>query len=77
VLVTGDGRLLTRSTAVRHLLERLGGIWRALATALTPVPPALQDAAYDGIASVRHRLFARPKDACPILPPHLRARFLA
>ena len=36
------------------------------------VPAPLQDALYDGIARIRHRLFARPKDACPILPPDLR-----
>jgi len=77
VLLTGDRRVLTRSTAVRHLMQRLGGIWRVLATLLAVVPARLQDAIYDGIARIRHRLFARPKDACPILPPHLRARFSA
>lgn len=77
VLLTVDGRVLTRSAAVRHLMERLGGIWRALAAALHVVPAAAQDATYDAIARLRHRLFARPKDACPLLPPHLRARFLA
>jgi predicted DCC family thiol-disulfide oxidoreductase YuxK len=77
VLVATDGRVLTRSTAVRHLLERLGGTWRVLATLVRIVPARLQDAAYDAIARIRYRLFARPKDACPILPPHLRGRFLA
>jgi predicted DCC family thiol-disulfide oxidoreductase YuxK len=77
VLLTADGRVLTRSGAVRHLMERLGGIWRGLAVILRVVPPRVQDAAYDTIARIRHRLFARPKEACPLLPPHLRARFLA
>jgi predicted DCC family thiol-disulfide oxidoreductase YuxK len=77
VLLTVDGRVLTRSTAARHLLERLGGIWRALGTVLRAVPTRWQDAVYDGIARIRHRLFARPKEACPILPPHLRERFSA
>lgn len=77
VLLTADGRVLTRSAAFRHLLGRLGGIWRVFATILWAVPKRLQDAAYDVIARVRYRLFAKPKDACPILPPHLRARFMA
>lgn len=77
VLVTADGRVLTRAGAVRHLQERLGGIWRALALAVRIVPARVQDAAYDTIARIRHRVFARPRDACPILPSHLRARFLA
>jgi predicted DCC family thiol-disulfide oxidoreductase YuxK len=77
VLLTADGRVLTRSAAARRAMARLGGIWRVLATALRVVPAGLLDAVYDGIARIRYRLFARPKDACPILPPHLRARFSA
>jgi predicted DCC family thiol-disulfide oxidoreductase YuxK len=77
VLLAADGRVLTRSAAVRHLMERLGGVWRALAVAARVFPARLQDAAYDTIARIRHRLFARPQEACPLLPPHLRRRFLA
>ena len=40
------------------------------------VPNVLADIAYDGVAAVRHRLFTRPTDACPILPPALRSRML-
>jgi hypothetical protein len=36
----------------------------------------LGDAAYDLVARLRHRLFALPPDACPVTPPHLRARFI-
>lgn len=77
VLLAADGRVLTRSAAVGHLLARLGGIWSLLATAMKTVPRPLQDAAYDWIARIRYRLFAKPKDACPLLPPGLRERFLA
>jgi predicted DCC family thiol-disulfide oxidoreductase YuxK len=77
VLATADGRVLTRAAGVLHLGQRLGGIWRLLATVARVVPVRLLDAAYDRVARVRHRLFAKPKDACPLLPPHLRARFLA
>jgi predicted DCC family thiol-disulfide oxidoreductase YuxK len=75
VLVTDDGRVLTRSKGVRHLMTRLGGIWRLLALAMSALPAAVPDALYDGVARIRSRLFAKPKDACPILPPHLRERF--
>jgi predicted DCC family thiol-disulfide oxidoreductase YuxK len=58
-------------------MDRLGGFWRVLAIIATAVPGNLQDAAYDTVARLRHRLFARPKDACPLLPAHLRGRFSA
>jgi predicted DCC family thiol-disulfide oxidoreductase YuxK len=77
VVATADGRVLTRSAGVLHLGHRLGGVWRVLAAVAGLVPPGLRDRAYDAVARVRHRLFAKPKDACPLLPPHLRARFLA
>lgn len=75
VALTPDGTLLVRSAAVIHMLERVGGPWRLLGRLLTLVPRWVRDAAYDGIARVRHRLFRRPDDACPVTPPELRARF--
>jgi predicted DCC family thiol-disulfide oxidoreductase YuxK len=76
VLLARDGRVLTRWRAVRHGLIALGGYWAILGWIGALVPPALGDAAYDLVARVRHRLFARPPDACPITPAHLRARFI-
>jgi predicted DCC family thiol-disulfide oxidoreductase YuxK len=75
VLLLEDGRLLTRSAAALEIASRLGGLWRGLALALGLLPSRLLDRAYDAIARVRKRLFASPKDACPILPPDLRMRF--
>lgn len=75
VLATDDGRLLTRSDAVLHLLERLGGGWRALARAGRIVPRGLRDALYDLVARVRYRVFGRKDDACPVIPKALRSRF--
>jgi len=77
VLLTRDGRVLTRARAVRHALAALGGDWRALAALIGIVPPRLADHAYDGVARLRHQLFRRPAEACPITPPALRERFLA
>jgi predicted DCC family thiol-disulfide oxidoreductase YuxK len=75
VVETSDGRLLTRSTAVLHLLDRLGGPWRVLGRAARIVPRALRDALYDFVARVRYRVFGRETEACPVIPKQLRSRF--
>jgi predicted DCC family thiol-disulfide oxidoreductase YuxK len=77
VLLTEDGRVLTRSRAVLHIGQRLGGLWGTLARVVGIVPRALLDRGYDAVARVRHRLFARPQNACPIAPRELRSRLLA
>jgi predicted DCC family thiol-disulfide oxidoreductase YuxK len=75
VIHTAEGALLVRSTAVLHLLRRLGGLWRLLATLARLVPTAIRDRLYDGLARIRHRLFTAPAEACPLIPERLRARF--
>ena len=75
VLVTADSDLLTRSRAVLRALLRLGGLWRVLATLFALVPGAVADRGYNVVAAVRHHIFARPDDACPVLPADLRRRF--
>ncbi len=75
VVWAADGAILTRSTAVCYILKRLGGIWRALGTLVGLVPAAARDALYDGIARIRHHLFRRPAQACPMVPAELQARF--
>jgi predicted DCC family thiol-disulfide oxidoreductase YuxK len=74
VLLRADGGVLVRSRAVLHLAERLGGLWRVLAVAARAVPAPVRDGLYDAVARARHRLFARPAEACPIVPAELRAR---
>jgi predicted DCC family thiol-disulfide oxidoreductase YuxK len=75
VVKTTDGRLLMRSDAIVHLLQRLGGLWRILGVLFAIVPRTLRDAGYDFIARIRYRIFGRTKDACPLIPPDLRKRF--
>ncbi len=75
VVLTPGGALLMRSAAVIHILERIGGPWRLTGRLLTLVPRRIRDLGYDGVARVRHRLFRRPTDACPVTPRELRARF--
>jgi predicted DCC family thiol-disulfide oxidoreductase YuxK len=75
VVKTSEGKTLVRGRAAKYLLQRLGGLWRAMGAALSLVPDRWLDAAYDQVARVRHRLFDKPNDACPILPRELRDRF--
>ncbi len=76
VLVERPGEaLLTRAEGVLEIGRQLGGLWRVIATVVGWLPLPLLNAAYDFVARVRPRLFARPDAACPILPPHLRDRF--
>jgi predicted DCC family thiol-disulfide oxidoreductase YuxK len=75
VVLTADGRLLARSAGVIHVLEEMGGFWRVLARLIRPIPAGLRDAVYDLVARLRHRIFRRPPQACPIVPSHQRNLF--
>ena len=75
IVETADGRTLTKSAAVIHLLHRLGGWWRVIAILFSLVPRPLRDLGYDFVARVRYRIFGKTKDACPLMPPDLRSRF--
>lgn len=75
VALTPDGMLLVKSAAVMHVLERVGGGWKVAGWLLRLFPRSVRDAGYDAVARVRHLLFRRPTDACPVTPPELRARF--
>jgi predicted DCC family thiol-disulfide oxidoreductase YuxK len=76
VLRTADGRTLTRSAAILHIAERVGGPWRTLSRLVSLMPRWLLDLGYNAVARVRYRLFARPETACPLLPAELGQRFL-
>jgi predicted DCC family thiol-disulfide oxidoreductase YuxK len=75
VLELEDGTLETRATAVLEIASRLGGLWRVLSILGRGLPRGALDVAYDALARSRKRIFARPKESCPILPPELRSRF--
>ena len=75
VVVTDDQRVLLRSDAVLHMLQRIGGAWGALAALGFLIPRPLRDGVYDMVARVRSRLFRSPDTACPLVPRELRDRF--
>ena len=76
VVLSKDGDLLQQSDAVLRMLEEIGGGWASLARIGSLIPGSLRDFAYQGIAKVRHRVFRRPDEVCPLVPDELRARFL-
>lgn len=75
IVITEQGEVLVRSEAILYIGKRLGGLWRVLATMASWVPLGVRDVVYKFIARIRHKLFARPKDACPLMPPEVRERF--
>ncbi len=75
-VLTRGGEIFVKSRAVRFVLKELGGVWRLPAALFACIPRPLADFGYDIIARIRGRLFAKPKSACPMMPPALRNRFL-
>jgi predicted DCC family thiol-disulfide oxidoreductase YuxK len=76
VVVQPPGKaMLTRAEGALEIGQQLGGLWRLLAIMGGRIPLSILNAGYDFIARIRHRLFARPDDVCPILSAHLRDRF--
>ncbi|HMB29594.1 MAG TPA: DCC1-like thiol-disulfide oxidoreductase family protein [Blastocatellia bacterium] len=75
VVLTVEGELLSRSSAVLYVMRRLGGMWRMLALIGQLPPIAWRDGVYNAVARARYRLFRKPESACPLLPGHLRSRF--
>ena len=75
VVVREDASPLVRSSAVVYILKQLGGLWWLISWALFIIPKFIRDLAYDFVAAIRHSIFKKPLEACPIMPPDLRRRF--
>ncbi len=71
-----QNNLHTRSDAVILLLDDLGGLWRVCSWLLRLLPRFIRDKGYDGLARVRKKIMGAKDSACPLMPPHLRKRFL-
>jgi predicted DCC family thiol-disulfide oxidoreductase YuxK len=65
LVLTPEGRLLTRSGGLAYLLCRMGPVWRILGFLLARLPEGLRDAAYDWVACRRPRTSACPTDKWP------------
>ncbi|MEO0587658.1 MAG: DCC1-like thiol-disulfide oxidoreductase family protein [Planctomycetota bacterium] len=75
---TKDGRLLFKAEAVGHIGERLGhdASVRWATWPMRRLPRWVADGLYSAVARVRHWVFARPAEACPVVPAEQRGRFL-
>ena len=67
-------RLLSRSEAILHVLQRLGGIW-SVAAAGRIVPKPLRDAFYKVVATNRYRVFGK-YDVCLMPEDRYKHKFL-
>ncbi len=76
IVLRSDGVLLQRASGVFHTLRKIGGFWGLVGTVGDWFPTGLTDWGYDRVAAIRHRLFKRRTEACPLVPADLRSRFL-
>ncbi|MDB5235462.1 MAG: hypothetical protein JWR44_2455 [Hymenobacter sp.] len=74
VLLLSGGRLYSHSTAVLHIAQKLGGVWRLAAVGWL-LPRPWRDALYRFVARHRYRWFGR-EESCMLPTPALKARFL-
>ena len=75
LVLTTEGQILTRSSAVLQILERLSGGWRVMTIVGRMVPAGIRDIVYRLMAHVRYGLLPAPDAACPVAAPELRTSF--
>ena len=75
VVRTASGGILDSLCCSANHLQRLGGYWRVLGTALNVIPSPAGDALYNLVAGNRYRIFGQQGDVCPLMPSTLRNRF--
>lgn len=76
VVIREEGEvLLERSDAVLFVMERLPGIWPAVARVLRLIPRGIRDWGYRVIARSRYQLFGK-YDTCPLPSEADRERFI-
>lgn len=61
-------KVLIKAEAIILILTYLKWPWRGIGFLLKGIPLRVSNFFYDCIAKVRHRLFKKPKNSCPIIP---------
>ncbi|WP_426270473.1 thiol-disulfide oxidoreductase DCC family protein [Dyella kyungheensis] len=74
-LLVDGGHGYSDTDAIARVLDRLGGRWRAAASALRLVPRPLRDPAYRWLARHRYRLFGK-RQQCRLPEPEQAWRFI-
>lgn len=67
-------RVVSRSDAILHAAQQLGGVWKATLVGKI-VPRFIRDKFYDLVAANRYRMFGK-SDTCMMPAPEHRAKFL-
>jgi predicted DCC family thiol-disulfide oxidoreductase YuxK len=67
-------RLLSRSDAIMHVLERLGGIWSLISVGKV-LPKVIRDTFYNVVATNRYRVFGK-YDVCLMPEERYKEKFL-
>jgi predicted DCC family thiol-disulfide oxidoreductase YuxK len=75
VVVKKDGRSLTHSDAILHILKPMGGPWAILGGLGLVLPRGMRDAIYRFIARNRYRWFGKA-DLCSLPSDALRERLI-
>ena len=68
IYIENSAKVFYKADAIKIILSHLKWPWRWIGSFLKCFPPPLLNFLYDCVAKVRHRLFKKPKEACPILP---------
>ena len=69
-----DERVLTRSTAIIHVIQSLGGIWTVAGVGKI-IPRPIRDMLYELVARNRYRVFGK-YETCMLPESRHRAKFL-
>ncbi len=75
IVLTEQGATLARSTAVLHVMHRLGGMWAVIADGLKLTPRPIRDLLFRLSATLGRRLCRRPVDLWPTADPQEHRRF--
>ena len=76
-LIDTDYKIYLKAFSLIFILKKLGGIWRVLGILYSLLPMRLANIMYDFVAKTRYTFFSRKVELCPLMPPELKARFLA
>jgi predicted DCC family thiol-disulfide oxidoreductase YuxK len=76
-VVDTEGKIYLKAFCVVFILEKLGGIWAFFAKVFQLIPIRLANYLYDFVAGMRYKVFSTKHEACPLVPPGLKARFLS
>lgn len=74
ILITEDGRVFEKSTAVLRIASKIKGLWKLFAILLV-IPPFIRNAVYQFVAKHRYNWFGK-KEKCMIPTQEQKERFL-